>query len=123
MWTPFNFSDVVINDPGNEYCIVVTGTDTSGPLMYYNSKAPDDATVGLWSTDGGASWEPAANKQNQNDMLFYAYGSHKSTSIQEVESSRYFITGVNIRLDAGNEGSSIVETSVQTLNAPEVTAP
>ncbi|UCG33119.1 MAG: hypothetical protein JSU68_00520 [Phycisphaerales bacterium] len=123
MWVPFYFSDVVIENPDKEYCIVVTGTPWSGPLFYSDRNAPADTTVGLWSTDGGASWAPAANKRNQNDMLFHAYGSYGSTTTQEVEASRYFITVVNIKLRAGSETSFDIETAAQVLNTPEVAAP
>jgi prepilin-type N-terminal cleavage/methylation domain-containing protein len=124
-WVEFTFSDVVIDNPGKEYCIVTNGTTpTAGEVLYYFSRdAPTDSPVGLWSTDGGASWDPAANKRNQNDILFYVYGSYTSTSSQEVEVSRYFIVAVNIGLRIGEHAASRVGTTVQVLNAPEVSAP
>ena len=56
-------------------------------------------------------------------MLFNAYGSYGSTTTQEVEASRYFITVVNIKLRAGSETSFDIETATQVLNTPEVAAP
>ena len=124
-WVELTFSDVVIDSPGKAYCIVTNGTTpTAGEVLYYFSRdAPTDSPVGLWSTDGGASWDPAANKRSQNDILFYAYGSYKSTSSQEVELSRDFVVAVGIGLRIGEHAASRVETAVQVLNAPEVTAP
>jgi hypothetical protein len=124
-WVEFTFSDVVIDNPGKAYCIVTNGsTATAGEVLYYFSRdAPTDSPVGLWSTDSGASWDPAANKRNQNDILFYVYGSYTSTSSQEVELSRNFVVAVNIGLRIGEHAVSRVGTTVQVLNAPEVTVP
>lgn len=129
VWEEFTFSDVVISSPGTEYVIVLKGfwpdiSPFDAQVMRYGSTvAPPDDTVGVWTADSGSTWNPKANRRDQNDFLFRAYGTYETAGGGPVEETRYFITGVNLQLRVGPDASTRVETSVQILNSPEVAAP
>jgi prepilin-type N-terminal cleavage/methylation domain-containing protein len=125
-WTEITFSDAVIDAPtSKEYCLVSTPAVTgAGVVVVSNSRnAPADVTVGLWSSDGGASWDPKERNRDENDIPFYVYGTYSTTSEEQVQTHRYFITGVTIKVRAGPDPAATVETGVQCLNAPEVASP
>jgi hypothetical protein len=123
-WTEFAFSDVVIDDPPSEFCIVVDGTSVlAGSVLFYShAGAPTDTPVGLWSSNGGATWDPSTAR-NQNDMLFRLYGSYQTPGTGSGGLTRYFITRVNSTLRVGSAPESRIDGGVRILNAPEVAAP
>jgi hypothetical protein len=125
-WTSFYFADVVIDNPGTHYCIVTDDdTQNAGEVLIYKAlNAPNDVPVGLWSNDGGASWLPAqANKRSQNDMPFYIYGSYTVTTTQNVNVSRYFVTGVRVTIRVGDDALNRVDSGTHVLTEPEVSTP
>lgn len=116
------FSDVVVQDVARtDYCLVLKGSTTT--LAYaqymYSKSATYNAMYYLWTTDGGSSWDPSKNLEQQ-DLRFYLYGSFGMTGTQEVTVDRYFLTAASIGLQISADTSTRVETSVQVLNAPEV---
>ncbi len=125
-WTEISFSDAVVDSPtSKEFCLVSTPAVTgAGMVVISNSRnAPADATAGLWSTDGGASWNPSDKDRDEYDIPFYVYGTYSTASEEQVQKHRYFVTGVTIKLNAGPDPAATVETGVQCLNAPEVPSP
>ncbi len=123
-WTTITFSDVVIDSPGKEYCIVTKcSTPTAGEVLFlFSRSAPDDFTtpVGLWSMDLGATWDPATNKRNQYDMPFEVYGSY-TTGGPPQPTTRDWLCTVDIKLRRGTDPSTRIDTAVEILNTPEVT--
>jgi len=111
-WTEVTFSGVSIDNPGSEYCLVITGSQLfSGQVLFYNHKdAPDDSTVGLWTTDGGATWD-------------YIYGYFTTSGAQPAETTRYFVTRVRASLQAGSDPWSQVQGATHVLSQPEVSGP
>lgn len=124
-WTEFAFSDVVIDNPTNEYCIVVCNTFVlaGSTLFYSDGDAPSDTPVGLWSIDGGTMWDPSGSERDDNDMPFRIYGSYTTGGAEAVEQTRYFITRVNSKLRVGSASETRIDGGVRILNAPEVPAP
>jgi len=125
-WTEITFPDVSIESPGSEYCLVVTGSQPfSGTLLFYqHNSAPADSTVGLWTTDGGATLEPTKAKDlNKNDIPFYIYGYFSTSGGQSVETTRYFVTRVSVGLRAGANAWAQVNGTTHVLSQPEVAAP
>ncbi len=126
LWVDATFSDVGVTDlTSTGFCLVVTVpvTPPANVHFYYAKSAPVNGMVHRWTEDGGASWDPRANQINQNDMLFYVYGSFATGGQQEVTVDRYFVSSAGITLQAGSASSARVDTAVQVLNAPEVASP
>ena len=121
----FLFSDVVINTSETEYVIVVkASTLGTAKVRYYNWRsAPSDTHIFLWTTDGGASWDPRKSAYDQNDMTFHIFGAYESTTSQEITTNKYFLQSVDIALGLGASASSKVESGTRVLNAPEVSGP
>ena len=122
VWTDFTFSDVVVDPTDPELVIVLKGTalGTANVRSYYWKFAPADTTNLIWTTDSGASWDPRASAQDDYDMPFHIYGTYETETTQDVTTDQYFLHSVGIRLRAGPDTSTRVETSVPVLNEPEV---
>jgi hypothetical protein len=52
-------------------------------------------------------------------LLFSVYGTVTTSGTPQVQET-YTLSGVQIRLRAGNDSRSLVQTAVKTLNRPEV---
>lgn len=125
-WTEINFPGLSIENPGSEYCLVITGSQlSSGEVLFYShNSAPADSTVGLWTTDGGATWQPTkSSDRNKKDIPFYIYGYFTTSGGQTVETTRYFVTRVGVVLRAGSDAWARVEGTTHVLSQPEVAAP
>lgn len=68
------------------------------------------------STNKGVLWSPLASQS----LLFTVYGTVTTTSAPQVQNT-YHLNGVGIKLRAGSDVQSLVQTNVRTLNGPEVT--
>ena len=68
------------------------------------------------STDGGVSWSPLAG----HSLLFRVYGTVTTAGTPTIRST-YYLNAVGITLRAGTDSQAAVQTSVRTLNRPEVT--
>ena len=68
------------------------------------------------STDGGVSWSPLAG----HSLLFRVYGTVTTAGTPTIRST-YYLNAVGITLRAGPDSQAAVQTSVRTLNRPEVT--
>ena len=124
----------VVTPPGRSPCAhtlivvvlrmtVLMGGLVSGTLIA-NRAIPDPQSTGTATLDGYYVAEQiAANKRNQNDMLFYANGSYTSTSVQDVEVSRYSLDSIKVALRVGSDTSTRVETGVPILSVSEVATP
>ena len=126
LWQEALFADVEVNDIGrSDYCLVVQVPATPPAQLhyYYSKSAPDNGVYYRWSTDGGASWDPASKDFNNQDMRFYVYGSFAGKSVEEITANRYFLTAVRITLRAGSDSRTRVETAVAVANIPEVASP
>jgi hypothetical protein len=122
-WIIATFKDVVVNDPArSDYCLVVAGQYTT-PLYahyYYSRNAPVDSTVMRWTADGGASWNPSKNYE-ENDLRFYLYGTVEATTTEEVTVDRTLLKSIRLTLRTDESSATRVVTSIPILNAPEVT--
>lgn len=114
-WREFNFSNVV-NLPASEpLCLVIKWA--SGNEMAY-VLCDDKKDYGAWgrlkTTNAGDSWEFKDDK----GMLYYVYGKVMTAAAQQT-ATRQYVTAVHITIQAGDSSDSRIETTVQTLNAPE----
>jgi hypothetical protein len=68
------------------------------------------------STDGGASWTAPAGMS----LLYTVYGTVTTLGPPQVQNT-YYLTRVNIRLRAGADTQTTLQSAVRLLNKPEVT--
>ena len=67
------------------------------------------------TTNRGASWSSLSGQS----LLFSVYGTVTTTGTPQIQNT-YYLNAVEIRLRAGNDGQSLVQTAVRILNRPEV---
>ena len=124
-WTDFSFNDVFITNPGEELELVISGTASQCVAQVWyqqNDNAPSDTPVFMWTTNAGGSWSPSGNF-NRQDMKFTIYGRVTAPTMTTTTTTRYYLTGVDLRLCLGFNGADAVELSVSTPNQPEVAGP
>ncbi len=117
-------SDVVVPTLATEFVIVAKGTVLNAAYWrnLNSSAAPKDSTpTGLWSLDGGSTWQPKTTSRYQNDHPFYAYGTYQVDSTQDVTTTTYFLRSVGISLRVTGTSSPLVGTAVEVYSQPQVT--
>ena len=70
----------------------------------------------LQSTDKAVSWTSLPAQS----LLFWVYGTVTTAGTPQVQ-NRYYLNAVTLRLKAGADDQTTVQTSVRILNQPEVT--
>jgi len=113
-WHPIPFSNVPDLNPGSGLCLVLknaSGGGVSGRIRY------DDGggSGGINTKDGGSSWSYFSNIAR----LYYVYGT-VGTPGPPQSATRYYVTGVQIALQAGADSTGHLVTTAQTLNTPEL---
>ncbi len=121
-WFEFTFSDVLLKQLNKEFVIVVKGDiDNAAQVQYLSStSAPKDDPVMVWTTDSGKSWAPKKNKQADNDMYFWVWGTYETTDTVTQDVTRNYLTSTGLTLQVGADNSTKTQTAVQVLNAPDV---
>lgn len=125
-WTNFPFSDVVITNPQEEmeFYLSASGLLNVASVQYrYNSNAPADGYRLFWSSNSGSSWSPSTSNLNQQDMIFTVYGTVTAPTVTTATTTKYYLTGMDLRLCMGTRDTDAQELSVSTPNLPEVTGP
>ncbi|MCK4343310.1 MAG: hypothetical protein KAY37_16470 [Phycisphaerae bacterium] len=115
-WRDFIFPNAAEQLPGDGLCFVIqhVANSPSGKVHIQDGGVEEPNIVRLQSNDSGGSW----NVQDQQSLLFYAYGT-VTTLVDEEVVLFYQLTGVRITINVG-DGGDRVETSVLLLNAPEL---
>lgn len=125
-WVSFPFADLKIARPRGGYVLVLKA-NTVGPASraYYHraSTAPADGTIMLWTTDGGATWNPSISSMNQYDLFFQVHGTYSTRNVNERNRSLNFLRGVTATLKGDARAPVSARTTARVLNAPEVSAP
>jgi hypothetical protein len=93
-----------------------TSGNTSCELLGRNSGVPGTNFSLARSVDGSISWSTLTGQS----LLFRVYGTVTTAGTPTIQST-YYLNAVGIRLRAGTDSQSTVQTSVRTLNRPEVT--
>ena len=124
-WYDVEFSDVTLSELQEEFVIVAKGEINNAAITQYHyaRQAPSDTTVMLYSSDAGASWDPAANKRDQYDLLFRAYGTYTTVGEGNVETTRYFVVSSDCKLQVGSSSVDECEVSSEFVARPEVASP
>jgi hypothetical protein len=124
-WVTATFSDVNSTSITQDYCVVVraAGSAVNSYLdALYNATAPSDTPTLYWSNNGGSAWLPSSNS-NQQDIPFYVYGTYQTPSSTTQSVTVYYLQSVAMSLCAGSDSTSHMDTSVATLNQPQVSGP
>ena len=112
-WQEFSFSNVNGIPPSQGLCLVLqwVSDNYSAKIEYDNAGGSDR----LKTSDGGSSW----TRSNSRSMVHYVYGKVTTGPGPNQTITRDHIGDVRVTLLAG-DSSSLLETSAQTLNTPEV---
>lgn len=125
-WIEVPITGTVLTSTNQDSCIVVSGAASSAAatIQYlYNNKAPKDGPKLVWSTDGGATWQPSPSLQDDQDMKFYVYGVCTTTTNTKVPTTDYSLRTVSLSVAAGKDASRHIDTAIRLLNQPGVTPP
>jgi len=115
LWREFPFTNVDGLKPGRGLCLVIDSIFSDADLcdVRLDNKGADG---GLLKTDNGESgW---TFKDNQS-LLYAVYGK-VTTSTTPDPVTRTYLRGIGIRLRAGPDPATVVETAAPLFNAPEV---
>ncbi len=127
LWQEFEFSNARGLSPSRGLCLAIACLRDDADIcdIQYDGEPEGDEDEGgggaisgglLRTWDGGASW----SRSSERCLLFSVYGTYTTTSTPDPV-TRTWVRGVNLRLQAGPDPHTAVETAVRLLNAPEVT--
>ncbi len=124
-WVEVSFTDVSLKQLNKEFVVVVKGTGSGSVDVEkrYWSGAPKDVARMIWTLDGGASWDPKKNEQDDTDMPFAVWGTYETTETVTTQAASNIIGMIGITLRTGADPSTLVDTAVQVLNGPELPGP
>ena len=117
LWKNISFHKAGGLTPGTGVCLVVQwlkDTDACAVRLEQSRTSSADAAL-LTTTNTGASWAASSTKS----MLFEIYGTYSAPSVSPPAPPTY-LTGVRIRLQAGNSTATEMETRVPVLNEPRI---
>lgn len=115
-WTGINSPSLPVSEG---FCVVFkpsSGTETGQIRFQDTTGVPAAAyTTFLRSTDAGASWTASTN-----EALTQCTIRANVTTGGSVETTRYFLTSINLTIQASAQQSTRVHTGVEVLNKGEV---
>jgi prepilin-type N-terminal cleavage/methylation domain-containing protein len=113
----FTFANAGGLVPTQGICIVVrwVANGTACKVWGRNAGVVNADLLLTKSTDRGATWSTLVNQS----LLFTVYGTVTTSGTPQVQNT-YRMEAAEIRLRAGNDSRSIVQTGVRLLNKPEV---
>lgn len=124
VWTDLYIPGASISDPNqNAFCVVVgapTGTSSVNAQYIYSTSAPADIPTMQSSSNGGSSWGPTSNT-NQQDLEFSFYGQFTTTTTSQQTVTDSFLQSVGVQLQAGSDGRAVLNTTVEVYTQPIVT--
>lgn len=117
LWKELSFKNVSGVTPGAGLCLIVTWiTDAHAcDIQYQNAGAALANSNLITTTNAGSPWTSSPGQS----MLFDVYGTITAPT-PPVVTQQYYLTGIRIKLRAGNNADARTETFVQVLNEPEV---
>ncbi len=127
LWQELTFSHAGGLSPSRGLCLTVVCLRKDADIcdIQYDGEQEGDEDEGgggavsgglLRTWDGGASW----SRSSERCLLFSVYGTYTTTSTPDPV-TRTWVRGAGLRLRAGPDPATAVETGVRILNAPEVT--
>ena len=113
-WIEKTFTNATNLDPDNGLCITFTTADSKSCQLRYQNGNVTAPNLGL--IEGDPLWKSLVTDES---LLFYVYGTYLIPN-PPVTVTRQYVTAVRVALQVGDNTATLTETSVQTLNAPEV---
>jgi len=115
LWQEFTFGNAAGLDPSRGLCLAVACILNDADLcdIQYDKSGPGGMCR---ATGGEGTWAEVSGQS----MLFVIYGTVTTTSEPEAVTQTW-VQGVGLRLRAGPDPHTAVETGVRVLNAPEIT--
>ena len=114
----FTFSTVGGLSPQQGLCLVIRwiANGTACRVRGRNSGVTATGIALAKSTNRGAVWSTLSSQS----LLFTVYGTVTTAGTPQTQNT-YSLSGVELKLRAGSDVQSIVQTGIKTLNRPEVT--
>jgi prepilin-type N-terminal cleavage/methylation domain-containing protein len=114
----FAFTQAGGLSPTQGLCLVVKwiADSVACQLWGFNANASTSDSFMVKSTDGGASWTAPAGMS----LLYTVYGTVTTLGPPQIQNT-YYLMRVNIRLRAGTDTQTTLQSAVRLLNKPEVT--
>lgn len=123
-WVEFTMpSDCRVEANVGSFVIVAKGSaaGTATAQMYSSILASSDGGVAMWTTDAGATWNPAGSAQNANDHRFAVYGTYTTTTRKRTERIITTLRRVTVSLVPAISGGAPICTATCIRSEPEVT--
>src|SRR5205807_6539385 len=102
----------------------VLSTPTKTPNVYAqyisSASAPADVPTMQTSSDGGSTWGPTPNT-NQQDLQFSCYGTFTTTTSSQQTVTDTYLPSVTMQLQTGTDGSLPLNTMIEVYAQPKVT--
>ncbi len=117
LWEEFLFNGVSGLPPTDGLCLVLAMNQRDTHLADIQYDLAGGAGL-LTTSDGGRTWLSNAGQS----MLYYVYGTATTLTTPD-PITREWLHSVGIRLRAGADSATAIETATQVLNEPEVAAP
>lgn len=113
----FAFTQAGGLSPTQGLCIVIKwiSGDVACQLWGVSSNGSTSDSFLVKSTDGGASWTAPSGKS----LLYTVYGTVTTSGTPQILNT-YYLTRASIRLRAGTDTATTLQSAVRLLNKPEV---
>lgn len=120
-WIDFDFRDATLRYPWSQFCVLVTGTGTTGAQMqhYSGTDAPVDNSSLVWTTNGGSSWSPSLNPQRY-ETPFEVYGSYTYTAVTETITTTQHLASFTVSITSSGSPTPDGRANGRLLSEPEV---
>jgi hypothetical protein len=106
------------------FYVVLKGTDaTPSAYVQYQATGTNDVPHMEWTTDGGATWQPAKSSWNAQDLWFRVYGRCVSVATASTTTTTYYLSTVSMRLRTSDTPQSQIDAAVPVFNEPVVSGP
>jgi hypothetical protein len=114
----FTFSTVGGLSPQQGLCLVIRwiANGTACRVRGRNSGVTASNIALVKTTNRGAAWSTLVGQS----LFFTVYGTVTTAGTPQTQNT-YSLSGVELKLRAGSDAQSIVQTGIKTLNRPEVT--
>jgi prepilin-type N-terminal cleavage/methylation domain-containing protein len=113
----------VSNSTQNGFCVVIgapSSTSSVNAQYIYSTSAPADTPTMQSSSDGGSTWGPSTNT-NQQDLEFSFYGQFTTTTTSQQTVTDSYLQSVGLQLQTGTDGKAPLNTTVEVYTQPIVT--
>jgi hypothetical protein len=113
-WEPVGFTNGIDMPPDDGLCIVLEWTSGAEASAIEYDIAGGSGLV--QTGDAGASWASLS----PGSLFYYVYGTYRTPGAP-ISVPHTYLTGIRIKLRAGEETATLVQTSAALLHVKEIT--